>query len=79
MTYEGRIENGVVVLEHGARLPEGSLVRVEPLPQPAAAGDPLKLRQLRDGLLAFSGVVKGGAPDLARNHAGGPTGDDCAI
>lgn len=31
MTYQGKIVNGVVVLESGARLPEGTCVRVEPI------------------------------------------------
>lgn len=31
MTYEGKVINGVVVLEPGAQLPEGTCVRVEPL------------------------------------------------
>jgi hypothetical protein len=31
MTYEGKVINGVVVLESGAKLPEGTSVRIEPL------------------------------------------------
>jgi hypothetical protein len=31
MTYPGRVKNGVVVLEAGANLPEGTAVRVEPM------------------------------------------------
>jgi hypothetical protein len=69
MTYSGRVHNGVIVLEQGARLDEGVRVRVEPLP---AADDPQAdadaNSQLRQGLLAFSGVVKDGPSDLARNH-----------
>jgi hypothetical protein len=33
MTYHGKIKNGVVVLEAGADLPEGTPVRVEALEQ----------------------------------------------
>jgi hypothetical protein len=69
MTYRGRVENGVVVLERGATLREGTHVRVEPLPEVQnPADDSQEIRRLRDGLLGFSGVVKGGPPDLARNH-----------
>ena len=69
MTYQGHVENGVVVLEPGARLREGMQVRVEPLPEGGNDGeDSQKVRQLREGLLGFAGVVKGGPPDLARNH-----------
>ena len=32
MTYEGHIENGVVVFDRPVPLPEGTGVRVEPLP-----------------------------------------------
>ncbi|MBN2447821.1 MAG: hypothetical protein JXO22_13905 [Phycisphaerae bacterium] len=31
MTYQGRVKNGVVVLEADARLPDGTLVRIEPI------------------------------------------------
>ena len=31
MTYRGEVKNGVVVLEPGARLDEGTQVRVEPI------------------------------------------------
>ena len=31
MTYQGKVVNGVVVLENGAKLPEGTAVRVQPV------------------------------------------------
>jgi hypothetical protein len=69
MTYRGRVQNGVVVLEAGARLREGMDVRVEPVPETEAAGEGSQhVSQLREGLLGFSGIVKGGPSDLARNH-----------
>lgn len=69
MTYRGRVENGVVVLEPGACLREGMDVRVEPMPETEGdARGSEQLRQLREGLLGFSGVVKDGPSDLARNH-----------
>ena len=69
MTYRGRVENGVIVLEPGAHLREGTEVRVEPVPenQAAAAGSG-ELGQLHEGLLGFSGIIKEGPCDLARNH-----------
>jgi hypothetical protein len=59
----------VVVLEPGVRLREGTDVRVEPVEetQEAAQGSQ-EARQLREGLLSFSGVVKEGPSDLAQNH-----------
>ena len=69
MIYRGRVENGVVVLESGARLREGTDVRVEPVPQnQGEAEGSEQMQQLRQGLLGFSGIVKDGPPDLARNH-----------
>ena len=69
MTYRGRVRNGVVVLEQGVRLREGTDVRVEPVEEtkntPDASPEP---RELREGLLSFSGVIKEGPSDLARNH-----------
>lgn len=69
MTYRGRVENGVVVLEPGVQLAEGTSVRVEPAAEAEDASEGTQeLHQLRNGLLGFSGAVKGGPTDLARNH-----------
>jgi hypothetical protein len=69
MMYRGRVANGVIVLEPGVRLPEGMEVRVEPVEEiERVAESPQESRQLREGLLAFSGVIKEGPSDLARNH-----------
>jgi len=69
MTYRGRVKNGVIVLESDVRLREGMDVRVEPVEEGerTAAGSE-ETNQLREGLLSFSGVVKEGPFDLARNH-----------
>lgn len=69
MTYRGRVKNGVVVLEAGVCLREGMDVRVEPIGEAQGAAEgPQETRRLREGLLSFSGVVKEGPSDLARNH-----------
>jgi hypothetical protein len=69
MTYRGRVTNGVVVLAPGVRLREGMDVRVEPVGEmESVAEGPQEAHQLREGLLAFSGVIKEGPSDLARNH-----------
>jgi hypothetical protein len=39
MILHGRVQNGVVVLQNGAMLPDGTSVEVTPLP--GRAGDPL--------------------------------------
>ncbi len=69
MTYRGRVTNGVIVLEGGVRLQEGTDVRVEPIDANRdARGGTQETQSLCDGLLSFSGVVKEGPSDLARNH-----------
>jgi len=69
MTYRGRVKNGVVVPESGVRLREGMDVRIEPIEEKeGTAQNAQETRQLREGLLAFSGVIKEGPSDLARNH-----------
>lgn len=62
MVYLGRIRNGMVVLDPGATLPEGSLVRVEPL-EPTTQ-EP----SLADQLLQWAGRGVDLPADLARRH-----------
>jgi predicted DNA-binding antitoxin AbrB/MazE fold protein len=61
MTYHGTVKNGVVVLEPGVLLPEGSKVKVERV-------DQQDVDSLREGLLQFAGSVKGLPADSSRNH-----------
>ena len=69
MTYRGQVKNGVIVLESGVRLREGMDVRVEPVDSNGdIPADAQETQHLREGLLSFSGVVKEGPFDLARNH-----------
>lgn len=77
MGTRGRMRKGVVVLESGSTIPEGTLVQVEPVPTDRsgpAADDPL----FRMGELA----VETGLEDLATNidHYlyGHPKADDGA-
>lgn len=67
MTYRGQVKNGVIVLEGGVQLREGMDVRVE-VPDEAGTPDQQETEKLREGLLSFSGAVKEGPSDLARNH-----------
>jgi hypothetical protein len=61
MIYRGKVKGGVVVLEEGVQLPDGTDVRVEPLEasQPTECDDAV----YRLGELA----VDTGIPDLAAN------------
>ncbi len=67
MTYRGRAKKGVIVLEGGVQLREGMDVRVE-VADEAVAPEQQETEKLREGLLSFSGAVKEGPADLARNH-----------
>jgi hypothetical protein len=62
MICKGHVQNGVVVLEPPASLPEGAEVRVE-------VGAPERSeRTLGERLMKYAGVCKGLPSDLARNH-----------
>jgi hypothetical protein len=61
MTLRGRVSSGVVVLEDGAQLPEGTLVTVQPVESPPKSAEDDALYRLAD-LAAHTGI-----PDLARN------------
>jgi hypothetical protein len=58
----GRIRHGVVVLEQGETLPEGLLVRVEPVESPTQDSS------LADQLLQWAGQEIDLPSDLARKH-----------
>ncbi len=69
MSYKGTVKNGVVVLEPGVKLADGTVVRVEPDQKPGAVEQarPVPRDQLdpvwRMGELA----VPTGIPDLSTN------------
>lgn len=62
MSYIGTVSHGVVVLPPGAKLEEGTKVRVQPVPRKA------KGRTLGERLMKFAGTAKGLPADMARNH-----------
>jgi len=62
MSFKGHVQNGVVVLDEPASLPEGSEVRVE------LADSEEQLASLREGLLKFSGIVDDLPEDWSENH-----------
>ncbi len=61
MTYRGTIRNGVVELEDGNGLPDGTVVRVEPVEADEAGQGHARLMKL-------AGVIKDKPSDWARNH-----------
>jgi hypothetical protein len=66
MVYRGIVKNGVVVLGAGARLPEGTEVRVEPVARGDSTPDegPTLLEQLSDVI----GSVPELPSDMAQQH-----------
>lgn len=61
MTYRGVVKGGTIVLEKGAELPEGALVRIELLP-----GEELASEFATDPLLEMTALAaETGIPDLA--------------
>jgi hypothetical protein len=70
MTFQGRVQNGVVVLTNGSPLPEGTLVHVMPVeeaagPVPVAPGkeapDAIS-RERKEALLGLIGICKTDTP-----------------
>jgi hypothetical protein len=62
MTLRGHIQNGTVVLDEPAALPDGSIVKIEPIEE---SDEIISLRKM---LMSFAGVVDGLPEDLAENH-----------
>jgi hypothetical protein len=60
MEYKGRVSGGVIVLEKGVSLPEGTEVRVELVGTGAAT--------LGARLMKFAGRAKDLPSDIAENH-----------
>jgi len=60
--YTGTIVNGVVVLQDGESLPEGTRVRV------VAVDKEVEKEPLGKRLLKFAGTIPGLPPDMAENH-----------
>jgi hypothetical protein len=67
MVVKGTVRGGVVVLEAGAALADGTEVRVEVVtvtPPPAEADVPTLYERVKD----FIGIADGLPPDMAENH-----------
>lgn len=60
-TYTGEVRNGVVVLPEGVALPEGTVVRVQPIEEVP------RRSALAERLLRIAGTAEGLPEDLAEN------------
>jgi hypothetical protein len=65
MTVQGKVKNGVVVLQNGSAFPEGTSVSVRPVKQ-SDTKKPTKSRRRRK-LLRHAGKAEGLPADAARN------------
>ena len=66
MTYRGTVRQGVVVLDGGVTLDEGTTVEV--LPVPVGDGPTVTEPTIWDKLLKLAGSVPDLPADAARNH-----------
>lgn len=66
MTYRGKVQGGVIVLEKPSVLAEGTEVTVRPVADPPTGED--NDNSLSDSLLKLAGRAKGLPTDAARNH-----------
>jgi hypothetical protein len=67
MTLAGYVENGSIVLDESATLPEGTKVRIEVLPAEKCATADTSIPSLYERLRSVVGKVKG-PPDASINH-----------
>ncbi len=67
MTFRGEVRNGVIVLESGASLDEGTVVTVEAI-QAAPDHDTAGEKTLLDRLRSVVGIAEGLPSDLAAQH-----------
>ena len=64
-TYTGQVQNGVIVLDEGTPpLPEGTRLRIEPIPSPTSG----RGRTLAERLASVIGKAEGLPTDLADQH-----------
>ena len=68
MTYRGHVQNGVVVLDGPAELPEGAEVEVSLAGGVDAASDDSSVPTLYERLKPIIGIAEGLPADFAANH-----------
>ena len=66
MTYRGVVKNGVIVLNDGVILPEGTVVEVTLVPDEPVISSPTA--SLSNFLMSIAGTIDGLPEDMAKNH-----------
>ncbi|MBI4556614.1 MAG: hypothetical protein HY706_03455 [Candidatus Hydrogenedentes bacterium] len=67
MTYKGHVENGAIVLDDPAELPEGAAVNIELVPSPASVDDELG-PSFTERFAEIMGKAQSLPEDAAQNH-----------
>jgi hypothetical protein len=68
MVYRGQVKQGIIVLNDGATLPDGTEVSVRPVTNSLAGASNSKMAEgLRRGLMKFSGKAEGLPKDASLN------------
>ncbi len=70
MEIRGKVSHGVVILDKSDALPDGTVVRVEAVQEPALeeADPPQEGKTLAERFRHLIGCIKDLPPDFARNH-----------
>ena len=68
MVYQGHVENGTVVLDSPATLPDGVRVEIAVIEERDGEQVSDSVPSLYDRLKSVAGMAKGLPPDLALNH-----------
>ncbi len=68
MTYIGHVQNGTIVLDDPAALPEGMKVRVEPTPENDAGNSTAERPSLLERMKDLVGIIDDLPPDFSENH-----------
>lgn len=67
MQYQGRVQDGVVVLSNGIALPEGTEVSVVPVTEPASENATQECSSLYERLKPLIGTAEGLPADASKN------------
>jgi hypothetical protein len=68
MVYQGHVENGTVVLDSPATLPDGTRVEIAVIEEREGEDVSSPAPSLYERLKSIVGMAKGLPPDLALNH-----------
>jgi hypothetical protein len=68
MSFTGHVQDGAVVMDEPLPLPNGTAVRVDPLPEPASSAESPKPKTLNERLKEFLAHSLDLPPDASVQH-----------